>query len=287
MRSHLAAVVVLLLLTANAAGQSKVQGQVSDPDGAPLAGVTVRLGGAEVKQPLTVTTDNEGRYVFENVKPGVRARISAMQGVRPLAVAYSLISQWTENIDLQQRPTALVPTSVVDVLASEGVSVSIVGTVRTPEGHVVPGDRVRVARTEWATGVDAAGRYALAGLKPGVNLELVASAPGFEESTHTTVVPDGGRVVTDFSLRSDPASRRGADLPDTTEEVEVQTPGPCPVEVPAFGLTDTLRGLQFAPPVTAVLESEEDLHVRGGALGETLVVADGYTLPLPSRVLGP
>ena len=61
-------------------GQASVSGQITTPDGQPLAGVTIRLSGAEVRKTIT---DINGNYRFENVDTGT------LYTVTPARVNYS------------------------------------------------------------------------------------------------------------------------------------------------------------------------------------------------------
>jgi len=85
--------VIVLLAAASARAQCRVEGIVRLADGTPLSGAVVRLDSADYKQPLQTTTDADGRYVFETVKPGIWVRILALQGTSAVARAYSLVTR--------------------------------------------------------------------------------------------------------------------------------------------------------------------------------------------------
>jgi len=255
--------------------QCRVHGVVLGTDGTPIAGATVRLDGEEYKKPLVAISGADGTYVFQDIRAGTRVRLVALQGDRPIAVAYPLVSLWEEKVDLQQRAASTTAASTSDVRATDGPSGAVVGVVRTADGTIVPGARVAIARTILAVNADAAGRYAFGALRSSMHLDLIASAPGFEEASQTVVVPENGRVTSDFSLAASTSLAASGDAEDLDR---VDAAATAPSSVPGFALSDVTRGLHFLPAVSATLEAIEEFHVRGATPGETLVTADGYTI---------
>ena len=75
--------VILLALAHAAAAQCRIEGVVHAEGGGPVAGAVVQLDTLErhtkSAKALTVTTDAEGRFAFDNVTPGRRVRISVTQ----------------------------------------------------------------------------------------------------------------------------------------------------------------------------------------------------------------
>ena len=102
-RVWLLSVSIMVLAAVDARAQCLVQGIVRLANGAPLSAGTVRLDGPDYKQPLQTTTDANGRYQFENVKPGIRVRIVALQGSRPVAQGFTLVTLRVETVDLKEE----------------------------------------------------------------------------------------------------------------------------------------------------------------------------------------
>ena len=74
MRSFVSLIFALVLLAAPAAAQTvttEVNGTVKDEAGALVAGATVKLTDAATAREVTTTSNDDGYYVFANVRPGV------------------------------------------------------------------------------------------------------------------------------------------------------------------------------------------------------------------------
>jgi Carboxypeptidase regulatory-like domain len=69
MRS-LGSLVLALLLSTSAAEAATVTGTVAGPDGAPFRGAFVQARHAGLKMTVSVLSDNDGRYVVENLPAG-------------------------------------------------------------------------------------------------------------------------------------------------------------------------------------------------------------------------
>lgn len=272
---------IMLLLAVEALAQCRVEGLVRSATGTPLANATVRIDGPDYRQPLITTTDAEGRYVFAAVKPGARVRIVALQGTRPVAQGFALVTLWVENVDLNESPPATL-TGTEYALASEGPSGEVAGTVWSADGRTVPSARITIAETTLTAVSDSAGRYAFGRLRPGVRVQLQVSAAGFEPTSKEAVVPEGNRVGVDFALADAQAAEFiGATLSTldmSTEDNRISVLPDQIVGVPSLGRKDVFRALQFLPGVAASLEASGDLYVRGGSPDQTLVTFDGFTL---------
>lgn len=274
--------VVLALCAADAAAQSRVEGTVRAADGTPVAGATVRIESSEFKDPLSATSGSDGRYVFEGVKPGVRARIAASKDGRPIAQAFSLISLWVETIDLVERLAPTRPATAEDVFANGSSSGSLAGIVRAADGRPVAAARILVGDTRVFATTDAGGRYRLERLRPGITVPLRVAATGYEEATREVEVPDTTRVSVDFDLTPDTvAAASGAAM----SIVEASADGPSVVlradriaGIPAVGSRDVFKAVQFLPGVGASSEVNGDIAVRGTTADQTRVSVDGYTL---------
>ena len=199
--------VFVLVVARDAVAQSKIEGAVLSAEGTPVANATVRLELPDQKQPLTTTTNAQGRYAFENVRPGVRVRLTAIADGRALAQSFPLISLWVETIDLQARLMPTVPTTAAEVFASEGPTGTLAGIVRDASGRPVAAARVLVGDTRVFAMTDAGGRYSLSNLRPGVTLPMKVNAPGFQAATRDVEVPAAQRTTADFELTAEDVTR--------------------------------------------------------------------------------
>ncbi len=105
----LLALLLTLAWTPSASAQDApraVTGRVSDPDGAPLAGVTVRL--TREDETLVTRTDNAGRFRYTGLRDG-RWTLTVMRiGFTPVSEVIQLtIDGEYREIVLQERPTQL------------------------------------------------------------------------------------------------------------------------------------------------------------------------------------
>src|SRR5205807_7064175 len=93
MKSHtvMLCAAVVLLFSADAHAQCRIEGTVVSADGAPLVDATVRVTGQDLRTPLSAQTDHDGHYAITDVKAGTRVKISVFAGDRPVAVTYSLV----------------------------------------------------------------------------------------------------------------------------------------------------------------------------------------------------
>jgi ferric enterobactin receptor len=280
---------VLLLVTGQALAQCRVEGTVKSEDGAPLAGATLRIELPELKVPLTTTVGEDGRYVIENVKAGSRVRIVVVQGGRLVAEAFALVTQWVEPVDIVSRPSATRVMGSWDLDPSSGPSGALIGVVRGADGMPLPAARVTIGETELTATTDSMGRYSLGRLRSGVAVNLEVSAPGFKGANAEVIVPDDGRLESNFTLqRRDRSDERVPDLPVLypADDVGQFDLSPAEAAVPSVGRHDVFRAIQFLPGAQATPDVTSELYVRGGTPGETLMTLDGFTLYPVSRPFG-
>src|SRR5215831_5212884 len=135
-------VAVVILLARDVVAQCRVQGTVRAIDGQPLAGATIRLLSPDLKAPLTTTTDDQGRYAVDAVKPGIHVEVVAVQAGRPVAHGYSLVTLFVETVDLRVQPEATTALGADSLDPEGGPAASIRGVVRTANGTGVAGARV-------------------------------------------------------------------------------------------------------------------------------------------------
>jgi hypothetical protein len=280
---QLAFTIVLLCGHHQALAQSRVTGEVRSADGVPVAGATVRVESPDLRAPATATTDAAGRYAIENIKPGIWAQVTALyQNGRMLARAFTLVTQNVETVDLQGQPESSSARGIEDLDPMGGPTAGIRGIVRAPDGSVVAGARVSIADTPIVTTTDSAGRYAFAGLRTDIGVELVASAEGYTDAHAKVVVPSKGPVEAALALEppriseEKPANRATFDT--TGDERSIRLRGSDLVRIPALERGDLFRALQFLPGASAANEASSELFVRGGTPDHTGITFDGFTI---------
>src|SRR2546425_12935437 len=104
----------LASVRAQTASSGSVTGQVSDPQGAIVAGADVTLTDTATKSALTTTTNDAGRYNFPVVNPGVYDLVVTRQGFKTAKFStqkVSIGSVLTVNVALEVG--ALTETVVV------------------------------------------------------------------------------------------------------------------------------------------------------------------------------
>jgi RNA polymerase sigma factor (sigma-70 family) len=204
-------IAILMLLSAQARAQCRIEGKVLSAAGAPLADATIRVTGPELKTPLTTQTDREGRYGFKDVKAGIRVEIRVITEGRPVALAFSLVANWVETVDIKVPPEVAAPSSAEDLDPGGGAAGEVRGVVRANDGSSVAGARVFIADTPVGTATDSAGRYTFGKLRAGLRLQLRVAADGYDTATDDVSVPSGGAADVDFALEAvGPADDRGA-----------------------------------------------------------------------------
>lgn len=265
-------VAVALTFASEAVAQCRVEGVVRSLTGAPVAGAMVVLD-----PPIRKTsTDAEGRYGFDDVKAGSRVKVTALQGGREMAWAFSLVSRWVEQIDLQERP--LPP--VLSAVSFNDVR----GIVRTIDGRPLAAVSITVDEPKLSVMTDAAGRYVLTGMPSGVPLVVHAGTTGFKTATQEVVVPAARVFDVDFSLTEASATpsesgSAGKSNLDTFGESDGRTLRPEQVKgLPSLVEKDVFRAVQLLPGVAGTQEASTDLMVRGSTSDQTLITYDGITL---------
>ncbi len=118
MRARLfASLTLLLLLSATLFGQTlgDISGTVTDPQGAPVVGATVRLTNAATNAVRTATTNDSGLYAFPALVPG-------SYGVKVDKAGFKTYSQ--TNIEVQVQAQVRVDVAMQLGQVSETVEVS-------------------------------------------------------------------------------------------------------------------------------------------------------------------
>ena len=281
-------VVLLALVPSIAAGQCRIEGTLVSIDDMPVPGATIRLQGPELRTALTATTDAAGRFAFDNITPGIRVEMIAVQGNgRLIARGFTLATLAVEKVTLKAQPDSSEPLSAGDVVVYRGAAAEVRGVVRSADGLAVAGARVVINDTMLATATDTGSRYALSRLRSGLALELTASADGFAPAHAQVIVPASGSVDEDFTLQA--ATVADASRSEAAPAIDVMAEGRS-VEVrpadlaalPALGRSDVFRALQLIPGITAGTEDLSAMYVRGGTPDETRITYDGFAFyPVP------
>ena len=140
-------IAILILLSAQARAQCRLEGTVVSAAGAPMADATIQVTGPELKTPLTAQTDREGRYSFKDVKAGMRVEIRVITQGRPVALAFDLVANWVETVDIKVPPEVAAPSAAEDLDPAGGAAGEVRGVVRASDGSSIAGARVFIADT--------------------------------------------------------------------------------------------------------------------------------------------
>jgi hypothetical protein len=271
-----------LLAAASVRAQCRVEGVVHLANGSPLADGTVRLDGPDYKQPLQTTTDAEGRYLFENVKPGIWVRILALQGTRPVAQGFTLVTQRLETLDLKEEPLALDASSAEHVTTSEGPAGEVAGLVSSADGQPIAGARITVGETSLSATTDSAGRYVITRLRPGIHVELDAGAQGFRAASQAVSVVENNRVRADFTLapgtESDERTVPLSTLEFSADNSRIVARPDQVAAIPSLVQNDLFRALQLLPGIAGSVNDSAALYARGSTPDQTLIAVDGFNL---------
>ncbi|MDQ7780066.1 MAG: carboxypeptidase-like regulatory domain-containing protein [Planctomycetota bacterium] len=177
----------------------EVSGRVLSDAGAALARATVTVwdmeGGVSAPRENYATTDANGFYRIQGVKPGVK---------RLAAQAAGYVSALRDDVQVQNTNA----TKGVDFTLVAGLKIS--GTVRDQLGNAVEqadvramprdrytGDRRFTSLKEVSARTDSQGYYELAGLAE-EPYDVAVRAKGYKEEVRGEVVP--GNIIMDFTL---------------------------------------------------------------------------------------
>ena len=106
-RVHLASIVMAIAVTIHAAAQTPptaIAGHVVDPNGKPIAGVAVSLGGQALKVPETIKTEADGAYRFSPVANGAYTLSFRAQGFAPVNRPMVSVSNMEARVDVTMTP---------------------------------------------------------------------------------------------------------------------------------------------------------------------------------------
>jgi RNA polymerase sigma factor (sigma-70 family) len=285
-------VIVLAPRNAEAArlGRARIEGNVVDADGAPIAGAVVQASfqagreGKGVPHPSPeTTTDDEGRFSLEGLDPGPHTLRARQAGAAPVEAA------------------AAAPARGVTLRLSPGAGLA--GQVVDPAGAPIPSFTIAVLRRRGLASdllrtlavVDAEGRFSIGDLAPG-EYRVVASAfgraPGREVPAQASIgVPTpvrlalsgGGRLTGTVTT-----SKGGEPLPHARVSAEgALASGSNAVPLGATTTTDAggrfqLEGLPPGQRSIVVGAYGHHMRIVGG-----LAIVDGQALGPLAIVLDP
>jgi hypothetical protein len=153
-----------------------VTGTVADGNGNALSGATVSASG------LSTNSGGDGSYSLNNL-PAVQTTILAsLTGYQPSSTSVSVVA----------AATTAAPTIML-ISATGAVS----GAVKNSAGSPIVG--ASVGYGGGTTTTDSNGNYTLTGIPVG-NVQLVASAPGFQSATQSVTVYGGKISTANFTL---------------------------------------------------------------------------------------
>ena len=256
------AIIVFLCLLASAAAQSVITGTVTDSNGAPVAGATVRLRQHKVEKTLT-STDAKGRFRFVGVAPGaweIRVENATLQPVEyelkvknDQPVAVDIVMPEKQTVQQQVTVTA---TSVPEDPNEEPAPVQVMS------GEELENKGARDLRSAL---IDATGVQ----ISPGGDGGPASSVPSFwglQEFDAFLLVNDGIPWGGTFN----PAL--GALNLSDVERVEVLR-GPAPVTYGATSFVGVINVIHTSPdsPVRT-------LTLTGGSFGSG---GGSFSTPLP------
>jgi large repetitive protein len=160
---------------------------VTDSQGNPIPGVTVRVGENDAAGFYTTTTDAAGHYSI-TLYPGLYTGSYGLDAFGPDIVEF--------NMSLGRIPLGVTVTQDLR-LTRKGSLAGFIGDASKTPITPVAGAIVTVGRL-WA-GSDATGRYTLTGLTPGAN-DVRVSATGFDTAEVSVTVVSGVVTTQNFLL---------------------------------------------------------------------------------------
>ena len=194
-------------------GAGTIQGTVTDPTGAPMQAVDVKLGNAVSGFSRTATTDAAGKFTFGNIPQNPYHLAIEVQGFKP----------YQRDVDI--RSAVPIEISIrLDLGVAEAVSV--VGHVedlieRDPSAHIdIDASRIEKMPIQ---------------AQAGLNQVITLASPGVVADSNGFFHPIGDHAQTQFSIDNQPVTDQQSRLysnqisPDAVASMEVIT-GVAPAE---------------------------------------------------------
>jgi carboxypeptidase family protein len=136
----LAAVCISIVGTASVcvaqSDTARLQGTVTDPQGAVVAGATATVTNTGTGRAVSATTDESGLYTISGLPPGKYHVEIKQQGFQTATADFALEVSQVQEINLQLRPGSV--TTTVEVSAE----VSLVDTSTSSTGEVIQGRQI-------------------------------------------------------------------------------------------------------------------------------------------------
>ncbi|MDX2043915.1 MAG: carboxypeptidase-like regulatory domain-containing protein [Acidobacteriota bacterium] len=148
-RRMIGVLAVLLLLSLTAIAQETrglVSGQVTDPNGAAIAGATIKIISLATGSPITATTNSDGNYSAPYLLPGMYSITVEAQGFKKL-VRQNLEVQVGDRLALNLQLEAGAVTESVTISSD---STPLLDTTTASSGQVI--DRRRISELPLAEG---------------------------------------------------------------------------------------------------------------------------------------
>lgn len=277
-------VLVLALISSSApAACCRVEGIVRSEAGVIVADATVSLSAPDLKTPLTTTTSADGRYLFDDVKPGIWAEVRVLLHGRPVAESVTLVTQAVETLNITIYSAPVSATSVEDLKPMGGESGELHGIVRAADGTPLAGARVGIDSVGIETTTDSAGRYSFGRVRAPLAIGMTVSANGFTSASREISVPSRGAIEGDFSLKPASTDAEPLGLLETPRDRESLTLRTSELTaLPGLAPFDVFRAIDLLP-AASVFDSSE-LVLNGMPPGDTLVTLDDIPW-FPSRRL--
>ena len=245
----LAILFCVVALPTVALAQGSIAGWVSDPAGAPLAGVVVEATStALVETSRTATTDAAGRYRIEDLRPGIyRVRVT-LTGWKPHLL---------DPVEVTGALTKIVNAQLIAGAATETVTI----TVEPPAIDVQSAKRATTLNGDLIRSLPTARSYnALLGLVPGVVTSVNDTVTG---ATTTSFPIHGGRqnegrlLLDGFTIGSPPSGNSA-----TAYDVDVGH-----AQEVTFTVSGGLGELETAGLVMNILPKTGGNAMRGSLFG--------------------
>ena len=281
-------IVVCILIPTRAFAQCcRIEGVVRSDAGVPVSDATISLTSPDIPKTRTMTSGADGRYVFDNIKPGIWVGVHVIAHGLPAAESFTLVTRPVETLDIIISSAPTAPASAEDLKPMGGESGELRGTVRTADGEPVAGAHVGIANTEIETTTDEAGRYSLGRIRALLTVDVSASATGYAATTKKVSIPTSGRVLADFALaietRADEETGLGVFRSNGDRQVLTML-APQLSGVPSLAPADLFRALELLP--VAGIGDESELYVRGSATGDARITLDDIPWFPSSRLAG-
>ncbi len=174
-----------------------ITGTVTTQGNIPLGGAILTLTTAQNQmEPLTTSSDGDGRFRFDGLKPGAYAVVATLQGFERLSVSAVLTAGQTANVALDLK--IAVMTDRVDVVAPTAV-VPSAGTLTAAEGlsrreieEITGGSGIQSALRLLASVIEVPGGLSIKGGRPSQATTQLGPVAFFDPATGLSpiVLPD-------------------------------------------------------------------------------------------------